>query len=219
MHARCRFALAPLCAAIALRCHRSTPMPPSLYAASPYATHTAIALRRHRLRRLPRSCCRHRLRHRHRKLPQLHASAAHCRRRRRRKALLGPPAILAETLLVSPQESQRFEQTLRPRGAGSRARGLRRRCALAASSSWFWKTSSSSHFACWQECRGGPKSGQPRWGEGRWGSKVVLKTKEQSVTQPRYDAPLPPLPPRFGASSLARSVPWPRQEEWLCYGH
>uniref|UniRef100_A0A6B0V3H4 Putative secreted protein n=1 Tax=Ixodes ricinus TaxID=34613 RepID=A0A6B0V3H4_IXORI len=51
MHARCRFALAPLCAAIALRCHRSTPMPPSLYAASPYAAHTAIALRRHRLRR------------------------------------------------------------------------------------------------------------------------------------------------------------------------
>lgn len=91
MHACRRFALPPLFAAIAPRRHRLTPMPPS-----PYAARTAIALRRHRSRRLPRSRCRHCLRHRHRKLMQLHASAAHCRRRHRR-ALLGPPAIPAET--------------------------------------------------------------------------------------------------------------------------
>lgn len=189
----------PLCTAAAFRRHRSAPPSPSAYA--------AIALRCIALRR---THC-HRLCHRHRKLLQLHASAAHCRRRRRhhRRALLGPPAIPAETLLVSPQESQRFEQSLRPRGAGSRARGLRRRrrrCAPATSSSWFWKTSSISHFARWQECRGGPKSGQPRWGEGRWGSKAVLKTKEQSVTQPRYDAPLPP-PWRFEPGPLCPLTP------------
>lgn len=184
----------PLCTAATFRRHRSAPPSPYAYA--------AIALRRTHCHRFappslapPPSLTLPPL------LtpppPQTNAVA------RLSCALPPPPSQSSARAASNPRrdppscrrKNPRGSSSLRPRGAGSRARGLRRRrrCAPAASSSWFWKTSSSSHFACWQECRGGPKSGQPRWGEGRWGSKAVLKTKEQSVTQPRYDAPPPPL--------------------------